>query len=142
MLQNQSLARGFQTKDGKNYNPCVLDMYSRNLGNLETEAEANTLNNSIESLIPQSLLAEYESVRKPLLSNLHSSEHLCFGWDSIQQLAVGAVAMDVLHNTLSESAEMENYVNQFLTYSLRCPNQTTPNSGHFHIHVAKLNSPT
>ena len=29
-----------------------------------------------------------------------------------------------------------------LTYSRRRPNQTTPDSGHFHIHVAKLNSPT
>ncbi len=29
-----------------------------------------------------------------------------------------------------------------LTYSLRRPNQTTQDSDHFHIHVAKLNSPT
>ena len=116
ILQNQSLAQAFQTKDGNNYNPCVLDMYSRYLGNLKTEIEANTSNNNIESLIPQSLQVEYQSARKSLLSNSHSLEHLCFGWDSSQQLAVGAVAMNVLENIRPHNSEMEKYINQFLKH--------------------------
>ncbi|MGD1715729.1 zinc-dependent metalloprotease [Dapis sp. BLCC M172] len=118
VLQNQSLGQAFKTKDGKSYNPCVLDMYSRYLDNLETEAEANisNKNNDIESIIPQSLQAKYLYSRKSLLSNSHSSEHLCFGWNSSQQLAVGAIGMDVLQNVRPYSTEMEKYVNQYLKY--------------------------
>lgn len=116
ILQNQSFGQAFQTKDGKNYNPCVLDLYSRYLGNLETETETNSTNNNIESIIPQSLQSQYQSFRTSSLSNSHSSEHLCFGWDSSQQLAVGAVAMDVLQNISPHSAEMQKYINQFLKY--------------------------
>ncbi|NEP70956.1 MAG: DUF5117 domain-containing protein [Okeania sp. SIO2G4] len=116
ILQNQSLAEAFQTKDGKSYNPCVLDMYSRYLGNLESDTKDNISNNSIESIIPKSLQAKYQSSRKSLSSHSHSSEHLCFGWESSQQLAVGAMAMDVLQNIRPNSTEMEKYVNQFLKY--------------------------
>ncbi|NEQ76541.1 MAG: DUF5117 domain-containing protein [Okeania sp. SIO2C9] len=116
ILQNQSLAQAFQTKDGKSYNPCVLNMYSRYLGNLESETETNTSNNSIESIIPQSLQAKYQSSPKSSLSNSHSSEHICFGWESSQQLAIGAVAMDALQNIAPQSREMEKYVNQFLKH--------------------------
>ncbi|NES77636.1 MULTISPECIES: zinc-dependent metalloprotease [unclassified Okeania] len=116
ILQNQSLPEAFQTKDGKSYNPCVLDMYSRYLGNLKTETEPNTSNNSIESIIPQSLQAKYQSFRKSSLSNSHSSEHLCFDWESSQQLAIGAVAMDALQNIRPHSKEMDRYVNQYLKY--------------------------
>lgn len=116
ILQNQSLAKAFKTKDGKSYNPCVLDMYSRYLGNPNNQKEANISDDNIESIIPQSLQTEYQSSRKSLLSNSHSSEHLCFGWESSQQLAVGAVAMDVLQNVRPNSTEMEKYVNQFLKY--------------------------
>ncbi|WP_293083213.1 zinc-dependent metalloprotease [Okeania sp. SIO3B5] len=116
ILQNKSLPEAFQTKDGKSYNPCVLDMYSRYLGNLKTETEPNTSNNSIESIIPQSLQAKYQSFRKSSLSNSHSSEHLCFDWESSQQLAIGAVAMDALQNIRPHSKEMDRYVNQYLKY--------------------------
>ena len=118
ILQNQSLAKAFKTKDGKSYNPCVLDMYSQGLDNLETEIEANisNKNNNIESIIPKSLQVQYLSSRKSLLSNSHSSEHLCFGWNSSQQLAVGAIAMDVFQNVRPYSTEMEKYVNQFLKH--------------------------
>ncbi|MGD1700841.1 zinc-dependent metalloprotease [Dapis sp. BLCC M229] len=111
ILQNQSLAKAFKTKDGKSYNPCVLDMYSPNLDDLEIEAEANisNKNNNIESIIPKSLQAQY-------LSSHKSSEHLCFAWNSSQQLAVGAIAMDVLQNVRPYSTEMEKYVNQFLKH--------------------------
>ncbi|NES02462.1 MAG: DUF5117 domain-containing protein [Okeania sp. SIO2F4] len=118
VLQNKSLGKAFKTKDGKNYNPCVLDMYSRYLDNLETEAETNisNKNNNIESIIPQSLQAQYLSSRKSSLLNSHSSEHFCFGWNSSQQLAVGAIAMDVLQNVRPYSTEIEKYVNQFLKH--------------------------
>ncbi|NEQ36264.1 MAG: DUF5117 domain-containing protein [Okeania sp. SIO3I5] len=118
VLQNQSFAKAFKTKDGKSYNPCVLDMYSGDLDNLETEAEANISdkNNNIESIIPKSLQTQYLSSGKSLLSHSHSSEHLCFGWNSSQQLGVGAVAMDVLQNVRPYSTETEKYVNQFLKY--------------------------
>ena len=118
VLQNQSLAKAFKTKDGKSYNPCVLDMYSRYLDNLETEAEANISNNNnnIESIFPKSLQAQYLSSHKSSLSNSHSLEHLCFGWNSSQHLAVGAIAMDVFQNVRPYSTQMEKYVNQYLKY--------------------------
>jgi len=111
VLQNQFFGKTFKTKDGKGYNPCVLDMYSGDLDNLEIEAEANISdqNNNIESIIPKSLQTQY-------LSNSHSSEHLCFGWNSSQQLGVGAVAMNVLQNVRPYSTEIEKYVNQYLKY--------------------------
>lgn len=114
ILQNKSLAKAFKTKDGKNYNPCVLDMYSRYLGNIETETQADISDNNIESLIPKFLQPQYQYSGKSSLSDSHSSEHLCFGWESSQQLAVGAVAMDVLQNVRPNSSEMEKYVHQFL----------------------------
>ncbi len=118
VLQNQSLAKAFKTKDGKSYNPCVLDMYSPYLDNLETEVEANisNKNNNIESVIPQSLQAQYLSSPKSSLLNSHSSEHLCFGWNSSQQLAVGGIAMDAFQNVRPYSTEIEKYVNQFLKH--------------------------
>ncbi|MGK7919980.1 MAG: zinc-dependent metalloprotease [Trichodesmium sp.] len=116
ILQNQSLAKTFKTKDGKSYNPCILDMYSRYLGNPSNQKEANISDENMESLIPDSWQTKYQSARNPLLSNSHSSEHFCFGWNSSQQLAVGAVAMDVLQNVRPNSTEMEKYVNQFLKY--------------------------
>lgn len=118
VLQNQSFGKAFKTKDGKSYNPCVLDMYSGDLDNLETEAEVNISdqNNNIESIIPKSLQTQYLSSGKSSLSNSHSSEHLCFGWNSSQQLGVGAVAMNVLQNVRSYSTEIEKYVNQYLKY--------------------------
>ncbi len=115
ILQNQSLAKVFKTKDGKSYNPCVLDMYSPNLDDWEIETEVNisNKNNNIESIIPKSLQTQY---RKSSLSNSHSLEHLCFGWNSSQQLAVGAIAMDALQNIRPYSTEIEKYVNQFLKF--------------------------
>ncbi|MDJ0557397.1 MAG: zinc-dependent metalloprotease [Microcoleaceae cyanobacterium MO_207.B10] len=116
ILQNNSLSKAFKTKDGKTYNPCVLDMYSRYLGNPEIAAETDTYDNNIESIIPKSLQPQYQYSRNSSRSDFHPSEHLCFGLESSQQLAVGAIAMDVLENIRPQSGEMDKYVNQFLKH--------------------------
>ncbi|MEB3341649.1 zinc-dependent metalloprotease [Okeania sp.] len=116
VLQNQSLAKAFKNKDGKNYNPCVLDIYSRYLDSRKIEAEANLANNNIESIIPKSLQTQFLSSHNSSLSNSHSSEHFCFGWNSSQQLAVGAIAIDVLPKVIPDTKDMEKYVNQYLKH--------------------------
>jgi hypothetical protein len=45
-----------------------------------------------------------------------SSEHLCFGFESNRQLAVGAMAMSLLNGVNENSPEIKDYVQQYLSF--------------------------
>ena len=50
------------------------------------------------------------------LSHDLSSEHLCFGFDSNRQLAMGAMAMSLLQGVNPNSPKIKDYVHQYLSF--------------------------
>lgn len=115
--QNRSVARSFQGRNGSNTNPCQFGMYSRYLKVLEN-ADLKTANSDgvpggLADDLPN-LVEKYQQQKRSDLSQLISNSDMCFGLESSQQFAIGAMSMALLGNTLPNSLEIENYVNQYI----------------------------
>ena len=96
-------------------NVCAVNMYSRYLGELGQSSEEAELQEAETDLpIPETLKAQYQYLNNSFLSQLSSSEHLCFGWQSIRQLSLGAIAMDLSANIAPSN--LEEYVKQYLKH--------------------------
>ncbi|MGB7711387.1 MAG: zinc-dependent metalloprotease [Microcoleus sp.] len=117
--QNRSVARSFQGGNGSNTNPCQFGMYSRYLnllenGNSETGNKENSPGGIADDL--PSLVERYQQQKRSPLSRLMSDSDLCFGLESSQQFAMGAMSMSLLGNGTPNSSEIENFVNQYIRF--------------------------
>jgi|AGSF01.1.fsa_nt_gi hypothetical protein len=116
--QNRSVARSFQGGNGANTNPCQFGMYSRYLkllenGNSETGNKENSPGGIADDL--PSLVERYQEQKRSPLSRLMSDSDLCFGLESSQQFAMGAMSMSLLGST-PNSSQIENFVNQYIRF--------------------------
>ena len=116
--QNRSVARSFQGRNGSNTNPCQFGMYSRYLkllenGNSETGNKENSPGGIADDL--PNLVERYQQQKRSPLSRLMSDSDLCFGLESSQQFAIGAMSMSLLGAT-PNSSEIENFVNQYIRF--------------------------
>ena len=116
--QNRSVARSFQGRNGANTNPCQFGMYSRYLkllenGNSETGNKENSPGGIADDL--PSLVERYQEQKRSPLSRLMSDSDLCFGLESSQQFAMGAMSMSLLGST-PNSSQIENFVNQYIRF--------------------------
>jgi len=116
--QNRSVAKSFQGRNGANTNPCQFGMYSRYLkllenGNSETGNKENSPGGIADDL--PNLVERYQQQKRSPLSRLMSDSDLCFGLESSQQFAIGAMSMSLLGAT-PNSSEIENFVNQYIRF--------------------------
>lgn len=116
--QNRSVARSFQGRNGSNTNPCQFGMYSRYLkllenGNSETGKKENSPGVIADDL--PTLVERYQQQKRSPVSRLMSDSDLCFGLESSQQFAMGAMSMSLLGAT-PNSSEIENFVNQYIRF--------------------------
>lgn len=117
--QNRSVARSFQGRNGSNTNPCQFGMYSRYLnllenGNSETGKKENSPGGIADDL--PTLVERYQQQKRSPVSRLMSDSDLCFGLESSQQFAMGAMSMSLLGNGTPNSSEIENFVNQYIRF--------------------------
>ena len=82
--------------------------------------ESNQENNSLASQNPCELgrlsLSKATATSNSNLSHELSAEHLCFGFDSNRQLAMGAMAMTLLDGVGENSPKIQDYVHQYLSF--------------------------
>lgn len=82
--------------------------------------EFNPCSTSLQQLyLPEVALPETQTIEKPLnstLSQLMGGQDLCLGLEFNRQFAVGAIAMSLLHDVGPDSEEMEEYVQQYLSF--------------------------
>ncbi|MCY7385270.1 MAG: zinc-dependent metalloprotease, partial [Microcoleus sp. CAN_BIN18] len=117
--QNRSLARSFQGRNGSNTNPCQFGMYSRYLQMLENadlkKGSGEISPGGIADDLP-TLVERYQEQKRSPLSRLMSSSDMCFGLESSQQFAIGAMSMSLLENAAPNSPKIENYVNEYIRH--------------------------
>ncbi|TAD97647.1 MAG: DUF5117 domain-containing protein [Oscillatoriales cyanobacterium] len=117
--QNRSVAKSFQGQNGSNTNPCQFGMYSRYLrvlgkDNLGTGNKENSTGELVDDL--PTLVERYQQQKRSPVSRLMSDSDLCFGLESGQQFAMGAMSMSLLGNGTPNSSEIEDYVNQYIRF--------------------------
>lgn len=59
-------------------------------------------------------VAPNQSVTRSLLTSLAHDSDLCFGMEAANQMAIGSVAMSLLHNGMVSDEEMKKYMHQFV----------------------------
>lgn len=101
---NEKMANSLKLPNGEVYNPCQL-------------ADSLRPKTSGKDGLP-TLESKYYEPSKSRLQTFIAQSDFCFGLESSQQLAVGAISLALNKQKSSQfkQDEMENYVNQFLQY--------------------------
>ncbi len=83
---------------------------------LESQQQNQTaqVNNPCE--LGQLSLARVSSESHSTLSHDFSSEHLCFGFESNRQLAMGAMAMSLFNSVQPNSPKIKDYIQEYLSF--------------------------